>query len=216
MAGYYIVKQGDHVSSIAQENGLVDYHTIWDHPQNAELKQQRQNPNVLYPGDRLFVPDLEEGNEPCSTDQRHIFKARKTTLRLRLVLEDLYEKPIGGVPCDLVLPGGTRHLTTDGSGKLDEVIPADTHGATLLIKSPETPFQDVQIPIQVGGLDPVDKVTGQAGRLANLGYYFNALNPVDQDEFESAVEEFQCDNGLTVDGKCGPNTQNKLKQVHGC
>jgi hypothetical protein len=31
MAGYYTVKQGDHVSSIAQEHGLADYHAIWDH-----------------------------------------------------------------------------------------------------------------------------------------------------------------------------------------
>jgi peptidoglycan hydrolase-like protein with peptidoglycan-binding domain len=132
------------------------------------------------------------------------------------VLEDLFEKPIAGVPCDLVLPGGTRNLTSDGSGKLDEAIPPDAHDATLLIKSPETPFQDVQIPIHIGTLDPVDKVTGQAGRLANLGYYFNALDPVDKDDFESAVEEFQCDHGVTVDGKCGPKTQAKLKQIHGC
>jgi hypothetical protein len=34
-------------------------------------------------------------------------------------------------------------------------------------------------------------------------------------QFRSAVEEFQCDNQLTVDGKCGPNTQAKLKAVHG-
>lgn len=42
--------------------------------------------------------------------------------------------------------------------------------------------------------------------------------PIDALElrFRSAVEEFQCDNGLTVDGKCGPNTQAKLKLIHGC
>jgi murein L,D-transpeptidase YcbB/YkuD len=34
--------------------------------------------------------------------------------------------------------------------------------------------------------------------------------------FLSAVEEFQCDHGLTVDGKCGPATQARLKQAHGC
>jgi hypothetical protein len=30
------------------------------------------------------------------------------------------------------------------------------------------------------------------------------------------VEEFQCDNSLTVNGICGPNTQAGLKQVYGC
>jgi len=28
---------------------------------------------------------------------------------------------------------------------------------------------------------------------------------MDIDDFEPAVEEFQCDHGLTVDGQCGPN-----------
>jgi peptidoglycan hydrolase-like protein with peptidoglycan-binding domain len=37
-----------------------------------------------------------------------------------------------------------------------------------------------------------------------------------QQQFRSAVEEFQCDHDLTVDGICGPTTQAKLKQVHGC
>jgi len=30
------------------------------------------------------------------------------------------------------------------------------------------------------------------------------------------VGNFQRDHGLTVDGKCGPLTQAKLKKVHGC
>jgi peptidoglycan hydrolase-like protein with peptidoglycan-binding domain len=34
--------------------------------------------------------------------------------------------------------------------------------------------------------------------------------------FRSAVEEFQCDHGLTVDGDCGAQTQAKLLSVHGC
>src|SRR5438270_7345148 len=100
MAGYYIVKQGDHVSSIAKDNGFPDYHIIWDHPNNAELKQKRQNPNVLFPGDHVFLPDREKHEEPCPTDQHHRFRAKLSRLRLRLVLEDLLEKPIGTTPCD--------------------------------------------------------------------------------------------------------------------
>lgn len=180
MAGYYTVKQGDHVSSIASANGFADYHIVWDHPKNADLKQKRQNPNVLFPGDPLFIPDREERIEPCSTDQRHNFQTKKFQLRLRLVLEDLYEKPIANTPCDLLLREGARHLTTDGAGKIDEIIPADTHDAMLLIKGPATPFQDDQIPIRVGHLDPVDKPSGQAARLTNLGYYFAALGSAGQ------------------------------------
>jgi murein L,D-transpeptidase YcbB/YkuD len=39
---------------------------------------------------------------------------------------------------------------------------------------------------------------------------------VDKERIRLAVEEFQCDHGLKVDGVGGPDTQNKLKEVHGC
>lgn len=72
------------------------------------------------------------------------------------------------------------------------------------------------IPIKIGHLDPVDEISGQQGRLNNLGYYFGDIDGNDSPRFRMAVEEFQCENGLTVDGICGPNTQAKLKEVYGC
>jgi LysM repeat protein len=47
MTTRYTVKQGDHLSSIAHEYGFPDYQTIWNHADNAQLKQKRKNPNVL-------------------------------------------------------------------------------------------------------------------------------------------------------------------------
>ena len=73
-----------------------------------------------------------------------------------------------------------------------------------------------QVPVQIGCLDPIDEPSGQLIRLANLGYYRLDGTDIDQSEFVSAVEEFQCEQGLTVDGICGPATQAKLKQVYGC
>ena len=57
MASQYIIKQGDYLPKIAQENGFYDYLTIWDHGKNAQLKSKRKNPNVLAPGDELHIPD---------------------------------------------------------------------------------------------------------------------------------------------------------------
>jgi len=48
------------------------------------------------------------------------------------------------------------------------------------------------------------------------GYYLGRLDVDNPAKFRSAVEEFQCDHDLTVDGDCGPQTQAKLKQVYGC
>lgn len=47
---YYIVKEGDFLSSIAKDNGFTDYRQSGTIPNNASLKQKRQNPNILFPG----------------------------------------------------------------------------------------------------------------------------------------------------------------------
>jgi len=215
MAGNYTVRQGDHLFKIAKAFGFSDYHTIWDHPSNAALKQKRDNPNVLYPGDKLFVPDREQREESRSTNKKHPFKMKSSGLKLRLVLEDVYEKPIANAKCQLILGSDFRNVTTDGSGRIEESIPADVHDVVLTIQdAQQTPFSATQIAIKVGDLDPVTEVSGQIARLNNLGYFVGDGDP--DAALKSAVEEFQCENGLTVDGDCGPNTQAKLKQVHGC
>jgi len=230
MPSYYIVKEGDFLSSIAKDNGFTDYKTIWNDPNNTSLKQKRQNPNILFPGDRLFIPDLKPRVESCSTDQQHCFKVAQPELKLRLVLEDLYEKPIANAKCDLVVEGNTFPMATDGKGKLEQPIPPDAHTAVLIIHDPQTPFQDTAFTLKIGNLDPIDEVSGQKARLNNLGYFAGDVNgdeadndaqedgeedddEQDDDAFKSAVEEFQCDHGLSVDGVCGPKTQAKLKEA---
>ena len=214
MPGYYTVKQGDHISSIAKAYGFTDWETIWNDGNNAELKQLRKNPNVLYPGDQVYIPEKEPRIEPRPTEKRHKFLKHKQPLKLRLVLEDLYEKPIANADCELTLDGTTYHVTTDGDGRIEQPIKPDVKTGTIIIHDPQTPFQSDVLPIKIGYLDPVEEVSGQIGRLDNLGYFPG--DGTDQDQFKSAVEEFQCDNGLTVDGDCGAGTQAKLKEIHGC
>jgi hypothetical protein len=216
VADYYTVQQGDYLSKIAKDNGFTDYSVIWNHPNNSNLKNLRQNPNVLLPGDEVFVPDMEQKQESGATDKKHTFAVNKDSLKLRLVLEDIYEKPIAGAQCALLIDGQVYQLTTDSSGKLEQEIPLDSKEGSLTIRGSQTPFADEALPIKIGHLDPVNEISGQVGRLNNLGYFAGPLDGSDYVAVESAVEEFQCDNGLTVDGICGPNTQSKLKQVHGC
>ncbi len=216
MAEYYTVEQGDHLSKIAKDNGFTDYTVIWDRPENADLKKLRKNPNVLLPGDSIYIPDMEQKQETGPTDKRHTFTVDKKTLKLRLVLEDIYEKPIAGASCALLVNGQVFQLTTDGNGKLEQEIPLDATDAFLTIRGDQTPFHDETFPIKIGHLDPIDELSGQIARLNNLGYFAGPIAGTDQSAFESAVEEFQCDNSLTVNGICDSTTQDKLKQVHGC
>ena len=216
MASYHTVVQGEHLSRIAKQYGFTDYRTIWVHGKNADLRSRR-NPNVLFPGDQVFIPDRETREESRVTDQRHRFVTRIPTLKLRLLVEDLYEKPVANAPCELRLDGQVQQLATDGQGRIEVDIPIPTEHGRLIVKTSETPLDQLEIPIEIGHLDPVEEVSGQTARLTNLGYHFTPADPAQAPaDFRLAVEEFQCDHGLVVDGVCGPQTRAKLKAVHGC
>jgi N-acetylmuramoyl-L-alanine amidase len=213
---YHIVQQGEYLSQIARQHGFVSYLSIWDHPQNGELKKKRKNPNVLLPGDRLFVPERERKEESAATEQKHRFETSRKKLFLSLVLEELYDKPISRATCELAVDGALFKLTTDGAGAIKQEIAGNAQHGRLTVRDVETGIQELPIAIRIGALDPVEEVSGQIARLSNLGYYRGPVDAVDEKERLSAVEEFQCDQGLKVDGVCGSRTQAKLKEVHGC
>jgi N-acetylmuramoyl-L-alanine amidase len=220
VASHHTVEQGEHLASIAHKYGFSSYKTIWDHAENAELKQKRQNPSVIAPGDRLFIPDREEKREEVATEQRHRFRLQTDKLKLRLVVHDASARPVANAECELRVGNQSVELTTDDEGKLERDITPTDETAFLTIKDPQEPNSEILIPMMIGHLDPVDEESGQKARLINLGYLSAPAAGESQDDgqmkFLAAIEEFQCENGLTVDGKCGPNTQAKLKQIHGC
>ena len=93
--GNYFVKQGDCIYSIAKAHGFL-WETLWDLPENAELKQMRKDPAVLYPGDRVFIPDLRKKEEPGETEKRHRFRLKGTPSKLVLRFLDDKGQPRAG------------------------------------------------------------------------------------------------------------------------
>jgi hypothetical protein len=51
----YVIKQGDYLAKIAHRFGF-DAIAVWNDETNATLRTVRPNPNILYPGDVLYVP----------------------------------------------------------------------------------------------------------------------------------------------------------------
>lgn len=221
MSHYHTVRQGEHLSSIAKMHGFDDYKLLWDRGENSGLQQKRQNPNVLFQGDQVFIPDKIIKDCACSTDKQHEFEVLRKPLQLRLKLENAYYKPLANTACQLVVLTDVFNLNSDDSGSIEHEIPKTAQNATLFIKqvvqtrAREIPIR-LEVAVRIGHLDPVEEKSGQAARLANLGYYRGDMDPIDEDELLSSIEEFQCENGVTVDGKCGPVTQAKLKAIHGC
>ncbi len=215
MAEYHTVDQGEYLGLIAKNYGFASYQPIWNHDNNADLRALRKNPNVLLPGDQVFIPDKQSKQADINTGQRTRFTLHTAKVLLRLALEHPDGTPLANVQCDVKIDGNVQTVTTDNDGVLEQEIPVTAQDASLAFKDSDVPF-DLELPLKIGHMDPVEEPTGQVARLNNLGYLAGPLDPVDSRLLLSAIEEFQCDEGLTVDGKCGPETQKKLVEVHGC
>lgn len=208
----HTVQQGEHISRIAKQYGYRDYRIIWDAPENADLRKERDNPNVLYPGDTLVIPDKEEKKEQRATGQVHVFQVPAPRLKLRIALKDYDNLPIANERCLLEVAGKTQSLETDGSGILETEIPADAEMGKLTI-----PNLDIETPVEIGHLDPVEEESGVAARLINLGYFDpSGDTKVDTLRLRYAIEMFQRDFGLKVSGELDSATRAKLREAHGC
>ncbi|HEY9141621.1 MAG TPA: LysM domain-containing protein [Bryobacteraceae bacterium] len=117
----YTVQQGDCVTSIADQYGLL-WTTVWNHPNNNQLRQLRKDPNVLHPGDQLFVPDLDLKQVDCATDQRHTFVAKGPPAKLKIRLLD-QDQPRAGVAYQLEIDGALKSGVTDSGGYIEQPLP---------------------------------------------------------------------------------------------
>ena len=217
MSENHLIKAGEHVPRIAAEKGFADWKTIWEDGKNRGLKAKQRTPCILNPGDSLFIPDKKDKNVGKSTGATHQFKLPANPLKLRLTLKTEGDDPLKSVPYQLKSGEFATGNSTDGAGKVDVPIPAKTEKIDMTLDS-----INASLVLKVGYLVPLTERAGVMQRLNNLGYHAGvvaAVGPMEQKQeyqLRSAVEEFQCDHSLTVDGKINSKLQDKLKEVYGC
>jgi hypothetical protein len=210
MAQSYKVQHGDHASRLAEQFGFADFRTIWNDPQNAELRAKRSDPHVLMPGDTLHIPDKQQKTVDRPTGKLHRFVVKRQKLLLKLTILDFDDEPVAKKDCELEIDGKIFKLQTDAKGRIEQPIPRTAIGGKLRI-----PDLDYELPVKIGHLDPVEEDTGWRARLINLGYYAGALDSQDDRQVKYAIEEFQCDHRLKATGVLDAATRAKLKGMHG-
>ncbi len=127
----HTVEQGDHMAKIADEYGFSDYHTIWDLPDNADLRAKRSDPSLLMPGDQITIPDKQQKQVPVATGGAHEFTLKGQRLKLRILVCDFLGKPQKNADCQLTVEGATVAAKTDGDGFLDVALEPSAEQAKL-------------------------------------------------------------------------------------
>ncbi len=204
MATYHTVKQGDCLSSIAKQYGFTDYRTIYDDGNNAQLKQERPDPNLLFPGDRVYIPNKVQKNEPAATGTHHTFELRSSRVFLNLAIH-VDQEPLANAEYDLLLGGAKIHGVTDSRGLLREEIETSVEFGKLVFQTPPMEWD-----LQIGCLDLVNKVTGIQQRLNNLGFACGKADGQIGPRTKAAIRQFQGNRNLKVTGAGNPEIEKEL------
>lgn len=208
-SGDYIVKRGDDMSKIATAHGFF-WQTLWNLPENSQLKNERKNPNQLLEGDKVFIPELRRKDESCGDQEKHRFRRKGVPSKLRVALYRSGQ-PRVGVEWEFTAAGNTYSGTTGSDGIVETFVPPEASSGTLVLKEGETIETRS---MSIGVLDPVESVRGVQYRLKNLGYDCGFSGEID-DKTTEAIKQFQSANELDTTGKNDQDFRDKLQEIHG-
>jgi N-acetylmuramoyl-L-alanine amidase len=210
----HVVRQGECLATIARHYGYIDPMTIYNHSSNSELRKLRSNPFLLFPGDRVRIPDRPLKVAPCQTGRTHNFLVMLPTKKFRMVLARGDGRALEGIPWELQVLGVVHQGKTGADGVIEVEIDARASLA-MLSTNGGTPQ-----PVGIGHLNPMRQaddggVTGVQARLNNLGY---SPGPVDGElgpKTRAAIRRFEEDQGMEPKGDISEALMKKLEQAHG-
>lgn len=206
------IAEGECTSLLAARWGLP-WKKIWDAPENDGLREAGRQPNVLLPGDRVHIPELEPKEVTLATEARHrvVVVGRTVTVHLLLVAG---RDPLGDEPYTVEYSSTTLNGTSDGDGKIALKLPVALYEATLLL-----PNRRQRYTLALGRLDPADTISGATDRLCNLGDLPGdaelSTPSADSGVIAEALRSFQLAEDLEPSGELDNDTIAALKSAHG-
>jgi N-acetylmuramoyl-L-alanine amidase len=203
----YTVQPGDCIASIAFERGFFQ-DTLWDHADNADLKQRRKDPHVLLPGDTVSIPDKRVEDMEKPPEKRHRFRRKGVPKFIQFQLLE-NDEPVASMGCDVTIDGIHARAKTDGQGWFKHPISPGARAAHLLFDN------GAEYELELGHLDPIDTVEGVQQRLESLRHYTGEIDGQMNPETVEALKEFQLRHGLQVTGQSDQPTKDELAKQFG-
>ncbi len=219
MATVHTVQQGETLNRIARQYKFISGEKIYNHEDNAEFRELRNDPNVIYPGDQINIPDKEDKVVWGSTNQTHVFRVKRPVIEtFRVRIQNKSGKPWVGKRVTLTVGGQSFDAPISGDGIVSIDLPnGDESGGELNVFMNSNSDQPTHtFEVQLGHLDPVQELSGVQARCNLLGFECGVADGIMGRKTRAGVKEFQAAHGLDVDGVPGPMTKGKLEEVYGC
>ncbi|MEM9195930.1 MAG: peptidoglycan-binding protein, partial [Myxococcota bacterium] len=209
----HTVQQGETISTIARQF-KVPVPAVWDAPENAELRERRTDPSVLFEGDQVFVPDDIPPKEAAArTGRIHYFRYVPKKMPFHARFEDS-GAPRGWLRVLCSVDGGAEEeATLDSEGMLTVEIPIDASEVVVRIH-PDTDHEE-QVTFTLRHLDPHVETRGLQQRLNNLAFEPGAEDHEFGERTEAAISLYQASEGLERNGQLDEPTMRALHRRHG-
>jgi hypothetical protein len=199
----YVVKQGDFLARLAYQSGF-DATTAWNDPANQPLRDAGRTPDILAPGDIVYIPAAVANAAPqsLSTGTTNTFVSDQPTVTLTLRFLD---SACASQACTIDELPSVTGLVTDASGNVTLSVPVTTTTFTVTFASVNAKFA-----CRLGHVDPVGTRSGVLQRLQNLGYIDpnEDLSTIGIDELRAAVRAFKAEQagGASPDSTPPPDS----------
>lgn len=184
----YVIRQGDYLAQLAHRFGF-DADAVWNDPANDELRGLRPNPNLLAPTDVLYIPD-PTSSEPSdvqvgTTNEFSASDPPTTKVEIKFAAND--PTKFANKAYTIQEISSAEGLTTDDGGIASFDAPVDLQTLTVVFTDSGQSFSFL-----IGGMDPIDTITGVFARLQNLGYIKQGRgSAIDLDVVRAGLWSFQ-------------------------
>jgi hypothetical protein len=207
----YNASDGQCCSSIAYMQGHL-WQTVWNASQNASLRQTRDDPNCLMPGDSVFIP-VPTGNQDLrAVDQRHRYQMAGAA-KLVIALKYPHGELRMGARYKLTVDGTVIASGTADDGKVTAtIVPTDAGGKLVVYGDGTIPDQTYEF--KLGTLFPFDQLQGVQQRFRNLGNRAIKVDNTNNPSTTQSVNGFQQSSGNPATGNIS-DIQDDLRTAYG-
>lgn len=218
MATTHTVKQGENLGKIARQYKIGDWKEIYLHPSNADFRKKRPNPNIICPGDALFIPEQKSQRVTVRTGAGHRFVVCRAYEELKLRLVDDEGNLLANLKTRFDLGAGPQTAITDSRGMLTiQVDDPELQELRLeLFADEDTETASHHYDIKLSHLDAADTLAGLQGRLNALGYDCGVVDGIYGNQTKAGIMSYQQHKGMTVDGQASAAIYAAVAKDYGC